>query len=69
MGIQAGDQLVIEGHRVRMPPRRGEVLAVEGSTLTVRWDDGHESIFVPGPDCRIISERQTEDIERLDVNI
>jgi len=22
----------------------------------VRWDDGHETVFVPGSDCRVISD-------------
>lgn len=55
MHARRGDRLVIEGHRVGTVPRAGEVLDVEGSVLRVAWDDGHESTFVPGPDCRIVA--------------
>lgn len=54
MQARTGDHVIIDGHQVGTTPRRGEVLEVSGSTLTVAWDDGHESIFVPGPDCRIV---------------
>ena len=29
--------------RVGRIPRKGVVIAVEGSSVRVRWDDGHES--------------------------
>jgi len=60
MQARRGDRLVIEGHRVGTTRRSGEVLAVEGAVLRVVWDDGHESTFVPGPDCRIIRKARQE---------
>lgn len=60
MHARRGDRLVIEGHRVGTTPRSGEVLSVDGSVLRVAWDDGHESTFVPGPDCRIIAKARQE---------
>lgn len=63
MDARAGDQIVIEGHKVGTTPRRGEVVSVSGSTLTVRWDGGHETVFVPGPDCRVLREGDDERAE------
>ena len=60
MRARRGDRLVIEGHRVGTTPRAGEVLDAEGTVLHVAWDDGHESTFVPGPDCRIIPRPRDE---------
>lgn len=60
MRARRGDRLVIEGHRVGTTPRAGEVLGVEGTVLHVAWEDGHESTFVPGPDCRIVPRPQDE---------
>lgn len=45
---------MIDGHRVGDPPRCGTVRSTSGRMLTVAWDDGHESVFVPGSDCRIL---------------
>ena len=37
--------------------RRGEVLEVKGAggepPYVVRWDDGHEAVFVPGSGVRV----------------
>ena len=67
MQARRGDRLVIEGHRVGTPPRQGQVLAVDGAMLRVAWDDGHESAFIPGPDCRIIGTSRAEVPEGPDV--
>jgi hypothetical protein len=45
--VQVGDQIVVESEKVGSPPRRGEVTAVSGRLLTVRWEHGDESTFVP----------------------
>lgn len=45
--VNVGDRIVVESERVGSPPRRGEVTAISGTMLTVRWDDGQESTFVP----------------------
>jgi uncharacterized protein DUF1918 len=42
-----GDHVVVESEKVGTPPRRGEVTAVSGRVLTVRWDTGEQSTFVP----------------------
>lgn len=57
MHARPGDHIVIETHTLDSPRRRGEVIAVHGSGDTehyeVRWQDGHESVFFPGPDARV----------------
>jgi hypothetical protein len=45
--VKVGDQIVVESEKVGAPPRRGEVTAVSGRMLAVRWEDGEESRFVP----------------------
>lgn len=53
-----GDEVVIKGHQIGGPDRRGEVLETRGadgaSPFVVRWDDtGHTTILYPGTDCEI----------------
>jgi hypothetical protein len=54
---QAGDLVVITGHRVGEAQRLGEILEVLGEPsherYRVQWDDGHESLFTPGSDAVI----------------
>ncbi len=45
--VTVGDRIVVESEKVGTPPRRGEVTAVSGRMLTVRWEDGEESTFIP----------------------
>lgn len=42
-----GDRIVVESEKVGSAPRRGEIVAVSGRLLTVRWEDGSQSTFVP----------------------
>lgn len=56
MRANAGDRIVILGHRVGEPIRSAVVLEVRGDDggppYRVRWsDDGHESLFFPGSDA------------------
>lgn len=58
MRAAPGDRIVIHGHRVGEPDRDCQVLEVRGpdggSPYQVRWDDdGHESLFFPGPDATV----------------
>jgi rRNA processing protein Gar1 len=50
-----GDVIVVEGHHLADRRRVGEVLAVLGDPshphFSVRWDDGHETHYYPGPDA------------------
>lgn len=56
MIASVGDRIVIRGHHSGEPSRDCEVLEVRGADggppYAVRWgDDGHESLFFPGPDA------------------
>ncbi len=58
MEAHVGDHVVVEGAKVGLPPRRGEVLEIMrgagGDRLRVRWQgDDHETVLAPGPDLRI----------------
>jgi Domain of unknown function (DUF1918) len=53
--VRAGDEIVVAGHKVGAAQRTAVVLEVLGDPgherFRVRWDDDHESIFVPGEDA------------------
>jgi [lysine-biosynthesis-protein LysW]--L-2-aminoadipate ligase len=53
-----GDVIEITGHAVGDAPRLAEIVEVLGDAghehFRVRWEDGHESIFFPGEDARIV---------------
>ena len=52
-----GDVLIVAGCSVDDIPREGEILEVLGGPdhphFSVRWDDGHESIFYPAHDVAL----------------
>ena len=61
---KTGDRIVVESAHVGQPRREGEVLEVvpsgrehEREYYRVRWDDGHESIYFPSSDCRVVGSR------------
>jgi hypothetical protein len=60
MRATVGERIVIHGKNVGAPDRHGEVVEVRGPDgdppYFVRFDDGHESLVFPGPDCSL--ERQ-----------
>jgi hypothetical protein len=45
--VQIGDRIEVESEKVGSATRCGVVTAIEGSLLTVRWDSGKESMFIP----------------------
>ncbi len=58
MRAAVGDKIVVRGHHVGDPERDAVILAVEGPDgeppYVVRWEeDGHESVFFPGPDASV----------------
>jgi hypothetical protein len=58
MQASVGDRIVIKGHHVGEPERDCAVLEVRGPEggppYVVRWgDDGHETLFFPGPDATV----------------
>ena len=58
MHANRGDQIVIETGTLDAPRRHGEVVEVIGQGerehYRVRWQDGHESVYFPGPDARVV---------------
>lgn len=54
---EQGDRIVVESVHLDAGRRYGEVLEVLGDGETrhyrVRWQDGHESVYFPGPDARL----------------
>ena len=45
--VKVGDHVEVESEKVGSATRSGVVTAVEGRLLTVRWDTGGESMFIP----------------------
>ena len=54
-----GDEIVVEAPVLDAPTRRGEIIEVIGEGerqhYRVRWDDGRESVYFPGPDAHVVS--------------
>jgi Domain of unknown function (DUF1918) len=59
MHAKQGDQIVIDTTTLDTLRRHGEVIEVMGQGerehYRVRWQDGHESVYFPGPDARVVS--------------
>jgi hypothetical protein len=57
MEARKGDRLIVEGEKLGQRRRTGKVIGAEGNPsqqrLWVRWEDGHESLFIPGPGARV----------------
>jgi [lysine-biosynthesis-protein LysW]--L-2-aminoadipate ligase len=66
-----GDVIEITGHAVGDAPRSAEILEVLGGEghqhFRVRWEDGHESIFFPGDDARVIRPKASRPTKRAKV--
>lgn len=45
--VEIGDRVLVESEKVGMVTRSGVVMAVDGRLITVRWDSGSQSFFVP----------------------
>jgi hypothetical protein len=60
MHANVGDRIVVRGHHVGDTDRRGEIVEVHGADgappYVVRWSDGHEGLFFPGPDATVEHE-------------
>jgi hypothetical protein len=57
MHATVGERLVIHGRQVGSPDRHGTISEVRGADggppYFVRFDDGHEGLIYPGPDCSL----------------
>jgi co-chaperonin GroES (HSP10) len=45
--VEVGDRVLVESEKVGTVTRSGVVMAVDGRLITVRWDSGSQSVFVP----------------------
>ena len=45
--VEVGDRVLVESKKVGSVTRSGVVMAVDGRLITVRWESGAESVFVP----------------------
>jgi hypothetical protein len=56
MKAEIGDRIVVASGTLHRPIRDGEILQVGeggGGPYLVRWSDGNESLFFPGPDAHV----------------
>jgi hypothetical protein len=56
MNAEVGDRIVVASGTLHRPIRDGEILQVGeggGGPYLVRWSDGNESLFFPGPDAHV----------------
>jgi len=58
MHAEPGDEIVVESPATGGPKREGEILEVHRDDgperYVVRWDDGHESLILPGRDAHVV---------------
>jgi hypothetical protein len=45
--VEVGDRVLVESEKVGILTRSGVVTAVEGRLITVLWDSGAQSVFIP----------------------
>lgn len=61
MRFNAGDRIEVTTNTLGVAPRQGSVLEVTAAGgLRVRWDDGHESVYMPGSNCRVVTPAADE---------
>ncbi|MEU6130958.1 DUF1918 domain-containing protein [Saccharopolyspora sp. NPDC047091] len=64
MRATIGDQLHVHSRTVEETDRTGLILEVRGTAgappYLVRFDDGHERLVYPGPDCIVEPRRVPE---------
>ncbi len=57
MNVETGDELIVRGRHVGDEDREGVVIEIHGKDggppYLVRWEDGHESVFVPSSDTLV----------------
>lgn len=64
MRARRGDRIVLAGEQVGHPVRDGEIIEVRGEQggppYVVRWSDGHQATFFPGPDAVVRARNEPE---------
>jgi hypothetical protein len=57
--VDVGDRVQIESEKVGSVTRIGTVIRVDGRMITVSWDTGGESVFIPSAGClQVIGHEQ-----------
>ena len=69
MDAEIGNRIEVTTNTLGVPPRYGEVIDRAGSSLRVHWDDGHESVFVPSSNCRVVDDGGPSGPTRLTCHI
>ncbi|MGH3655608.1 MAG: DUF1918 domain-containing protein [Micromonosporaceae bacterium] len=68
MRATVGDRLHVHSHSVGVHDRTGEILEVRGADgappYLVRFDDGHEGLVFPGPDCVVVAGSRSASSQR-----
>src|SRR4029453_1336200 len=49
--VEVGDRVLVESEKVGSAARSGVVTDVDGRLITVHWDSGSSSTFVPSAGC------------------
>ncbi len=57
--VEIGDRVLVESEKVGSVTRSGVVTAVDDPLITVRWDSGSESVFVPSAGSQVLSLPET----------
>ncbi|MCC9306318.1 DUF1918 domain-containing protein [Kitasatospora sp. RB6PN24] len=64
MRADVGDRIHIHSRSIGMQEQQGEITEVHGQNgeppYVVRFNDGHEGLIYPGPDCTIERRRAEE---------
>jgi hypothetical protein len=56
MRFKAGDRIEVTINTLGVAPRHGAVLeSTSAGGIRVHWDDGHESVFMPGSNCQVLA--------------
>jgi Domain of unknown function (DUF1918) len=58
--IEVGDRVLVESEKVGSATRSGVVTDVDGRLITVRWDSGASSTFVPSAGCLQVTGREPQ---------
>jgi hypothetical protein len=62
--VEVGDRILVESEKVGSVTRSGVVTAVDGRLITVRWDAGSQSVFVPSAGSLQITGHEQPSRER-----
>lgn len=61
MKFKAGDRIEVTINTLGVAPRHGAVLeSTSAGGIRVHWDDGHESVFMPGSNCQVLAQSEDE---------